>query len=122
MSHLTNTVQAPATNPYTTRNFDPNKYKKILPKILFPTHCHPLEQSNTEHQSRPFPTELQTLSTLLLQSQTVYLHTTIDNYDSKIRCTASYMHVKLHVICDMFVHNCLSTSRYPLIVNGSIGI
>jgi hypothetical protein len=45
MSHLTNTIQAPATNPYTTRNFYPNKYKKNLPKILFPTHCHPLEQS-----------------------------------------------------------------------------
>ena len=29
----------------------------------------------------------------------------------------SMLYVKLHVICDMFVHNCPSTSRYPLIVN-----
>jgi hypothetical protein len=48
-----------------------------------PTHRHPLEQSTTEHQSRPFPTDLQTPSTLLLQSQTVYLHTTIDNFTLK---------------------------------------
>jgi hypothetical protein len=39
-----------------------------------------MEQSTIEHQSRPFDTDLQAPSTLLLQSQTVYLHTTIDNY------------------------------------------
>jgi hypothetical protein len=39
---------------------------RILPTILFPTHRHPLEQATTEHQSRPFPTDLQAPFTLLL--------------------------------------------------------
>jgi hypothetical protein len=39
---------------------------RILPTILFPTHRHPLEQSTTDHQNRPFPTDLQATSTILL--------------------------------------------------------
>ena len=92
MSPLTNTLHLQltpmlhATSTVTT--ITKSSPIRIPPTILLPTHRHPLEQSTTEHQSRPFPTDLQAPFTLLLQCQTVYLHTTIDNYT---RCTVSYM-------------------------------
>ena len=81
----------PVTNPYATRNFDPNNYNKIVfnnqeffRQSYFPRSVilwmPPIPYRSS---SRPFPTDLQAPSTLLLQSQTVYLHTTIDNYTLK---------------------------------------
>jgi hypothetical protein len=68
MSPLTNTLHLQlspmphATSTVTTITYNRLQKSRILPTILFPTHRHPLEQSTTDHQSRPFPTDLQATS------------------------------------------------------------